>query len=83
MQAADQVQSTIRCKGKVEAGVKFAQNNALKGRTFDSLADQNRFLRDWEAGVADTRIHGTTRQQVGKLFAEVERAALLPLPMMP
>ena len=80
MQAADQVQSTIRCKGKVEAGVKFAQNNALKGRTFDSLADQNRFLLDWETGVADTRIHGTTRQQVGKLFAEVERAALLPLP---
>ena len=30
--------------------------------------------------VADTRIHGTTKQQVGKLFAEVERAALLPLP---
>jgi hypothetical protein len=31
--------------------------------------------------VADTRIHGTTRQQVGKVFAEVERAALLPLPV--
>ena len=26
--------------------------------------------------MADTRIHGTTRQQVGKQFAEVERAAL-------
>jgi hypothetical protein len=30
--------------------------------------------------VADTRIHGTTKQQVGKVFAEVERAALGPLP---
>jgi len=71
---------TPRHKGKIEAGVKFAQNNALKGRTFDNLADQNRFLCDWETGVADTRIHGTTRKQVGKVFVEVERAALLPLP---
>jgi hypothetical protein len=30
--------------------------------------------------VADTRIHGTTRKQVGKVFNEVERAKLLPLP---
>ena len=33
-----------------------------------------------KADVADTRIHGTTRQQVGKVFNEVERAKLLPLP---
>ena len=72
---------TPRHKGKVERGVGYAQNNALKGRTFDSLADQNRFLCDWESSVADTRIHGTTRRQVGKIFAEVERAALLPLPL--
>ncbi|MBU0718793.1 MAG: DDE-type integrase/transposase/recombinase, partial [Planctomycetes bacterium] len=70
-----------RHKGKVEAGVKFVQSNALKGRTFASLADQNRFLLDWEASVADTRIHGTTRKQVGKVFQDVERAALLPLPV--
>jgi transposase len=55
-------------KGKIEAGVKFAQNNALKGRSFESLAAQNLFLSEWESGVADTRIHGTTRQQVGKLL---------------
>jgi transposase len=67
-------------KGKIEAGVKFAQNNALKGRCFESLAAQNLFLAEWESGVADTRIHGTTRQQVGKVFNEVERAHLLPLP---
>ena len=69
-----------RHKGKVERGVGFAQSNALKGRTFDSLAAQNRFLTEWEATVADTRIHGTTRQQVSKRFTEVERPALLPLP---
>ena len=33
--------------------------------------------------MADTRIHGTTRRQVGKHFAEVERAALVPLPLAP
>ena len=67
-------------KGKIEAGVKFAQNNALKGRSFESLSAQNLFLSDWESGVADTRIHGTTRQQVGKVFNAAERPQLLPLP---
>jgi len=71
---------TPRHKGKIESGVKYVQSNALKGRTFESLADQNRFLLEWEANVADTRIHGTTQKQVGKCFEEVERAALLPLP---
>jgi transposase len=69
-----------RHKGKIEAGVKFTQNNALKGRSFASLGEQNLFLADWEKSVADTRIHGTTRQQVGKVFSEVERPKLLPLP---
>ena len=31
--------------------------------------------------MADTRIHGTTKQQVKKVFEEVERAALCPLPL--
>jgi transposase len=70
-----------RHKGKVEAGVKYAQNNALKGRNFESLAAQNQFLSDWERTVADTRIHGTTRQQVGKVFQEIERSRLLALPI--
>ncbi|MBU0637526.1 MAG: hypothetical protein KKB50_01575 [Planctomycetes bacterium] len=52
-----------RHKGKCEAGVKFVQNNGLKGRQFASLADENRHLDHWEATVADTRIHGTTRRQ--------------------
>ena len=69
-----------RHKGKVESAVKYAQNNAVKGRTFESLTAQNAYLADWEKSVADTRIHGTTRRQVGKLFEEVERPALQPLP---
>lgn len=71
---------TPRHKGKVERGIDYVQENALKGRAFPSLQEQNRFLLDWEQTVADTRLHGTTRRQVGAHFAEVERAALQALP---
>jgi transposase len=70
-----------RHKGKVENGVGYVQDNALKGRVFSSLEEQNGFLREWELTVADTRIHGTTRLQVGKHFADAERSSLLPLPL--
>ena len=74
---------TPRHKGKVEKSVDYVQGNGLKARRFTSLEEQNAFLLDWELTVADTRIHGTTRRQVGKHFAEVERKALLPLPSVP
>lgn len=69
-----------RHKGKVEGGIKYVQSNGLKGRTFASLEEQNQHLTQWEAGVADTRIHGTTKQQVSKVFREVEQRCLHPLP---
>ena len=34
--------------------MKYVQSNGLKGRTFASLADQNRFLLEWEQSVVDT-----------------------------
>jgi hypothetical protein len=71
---------TPRHKGKIENGVKYVKNNCLKGLSFTSLAQENQHLLNWENTVADTRIHGTTRQQVIKVFTEVERPALLPLP---
>jgi transposase len=71
---------TPRHKGKIERGVDYVQQNALKGRLFASLDEQNRFLLDWEQNVADTRIHGTTRQQVAARFA-AERPALQQLPL--
>lgn len=67
-------------KGKIESGVNYGQENGLRGRSFESLTAQNLALADWESRVADTRIHGTTRLQVGKVFQDVERAQLLPLP---
>jgi transposase len=70
---------TPRHKGKIERGVDYAQENALKGRVFQNLEEQNRFLANWEERVADHRIHGTTRKQVLAQF-ELERPHLLALP---
>lgn len=67
-------------KGKVESGVKYAKNNALAGHTFASLQEQNNHLLQWEAEVADLRIHGTTKKQVKGQFENIERPALLELP---
>jgi transposase len=72
---------TPRHKGKVERGVDYVQENALRGREFDSLAEQNEHLARWEKNVADTRIHGTTRKQVAALFQAAEKAALRRLPL--
>jgi transposase len=66
-------------KGKVENGVAYVRNNALKGRRFRSLAEENLFLEHWETNIADKRIHGTTRKQVAACFEE-ERPHLQPLP---
>jgi transposase len=65
-------------KGKVERGVAYLRSNALKGRRFGCLAEENLFLEHWESNIADKRIHGTTRKQVGACFAE-ERPHLQPL----
>ena len=70
---------TPQHKGKVERGVGYAKNNALKGRRFASLGEQNAHLRHWEEQVADKRVHGTTRRQVAAVFEE-ERKALGALP---
>ena len=71
---------TPRHKGKIEKGIEYVKNNALKGKCFGSVAEQNNYLLQWETNVADKRIHGTTRKQVGKVFDEIEKPALLSLP---
>jgi transposase len=69
---------TPRHKGKVERGVDYVQENALKGKNFDTLQQQNEYLSQWEQSVADTRIHGTTKKQVREAF-ELERPHLTSL----
>lgn len=69
-------------KGKVESGVKHAQQTPLKGQRFESLEQAQAYLDQWEQRWADTRIHGTTKRQVGAMFAE-EKPYLQPLPLEP
>lgn len=67
-------------KGKVESGIKYVQDNALKGRVFKGLNELNQHLLDWESNIADQRIHGTTRQQVKEYFEKEEKPSLRKLP---
>lgn len=67
-------------KGKTESGVGYTQNNALKGRRFESLEAQNAHLRYWNRTWARTRIHGTTKKQVWTLFTQLEQTTLQALP---
>jgi transposase len=69
-------------KGKVEAGVAHTQKTPLKGLRFETLEEAQAYLDQWEQRWADTRIHGTTKQQVSAMFA-AEQPCLLPLPLEP
>jgi len=70
---------TPQHKGKVENNIAYVRSNALAGRSFTSVADVNQTLFQWEANVADRRIHGTTQRQVAEHF-KTEKPFLLPLP---
>jgi len=67
-------------KGRVEHDVGYTKSNGLAGKRFESLDDANIALRSWNKRWASTRIHGTTRMQVMRMFTETERDALRPLP---
>ena len=68
-------------KGKVESGIHHTQR-ALRGLRFESLADAQAWLDNWDTRWADTRIHGTTKRQVSAMFAD-ERPHLRSLPVEP
>ncbi len=62
--------------GKQERSGGYVKSNALRGRRFDSLEEQNAHLKHWNLTVARLRIHGTTRRQVWTHFLESEKPAL-------
>ena len=68
-------------KGTVENAIGHTQATALKGRRFESIAEQNEYLEHWETKWAAPRIHGSARRQVEAMFQE-ERPHLLPLPLL-
>ena len=67
-------------KGRVEAGVKFAQRSFFAGEQFLDIADAQRQADDWCRGRAGMRVHGTTRRRPAEAFAELEVPLLLPAP---
>ncbi len=72
-----------RTKGKIERGVGYVKHNALAGRSFASFEDLQRHLARWMVGVADERIHGTTKEKPSVRFERDERQALRPLQARP
>ena len=69
-------------KGKVESAVGFAQKR-LRGMRFESLEEAQAYIDRWTERWADTRIHGTTKQQVAALFNSEEKSSLQALPITP
>jgi transposase len=67
-------------KGRVEAGVKFAQRSFFAGEQFADLADAQYRAEGWCRNRAGMRVHGTTRQRPAEVFAQAEAPALLPAP---
>lgn len=65
-------------KGKVESGVKYVKRNFLPGRTFVDLVDFQTQLDEWNATIADCRLHGTTHERPIERFAR-ERGQLVAL----
>lgn len=63
-------------KGIVERDISYTKHNALEGRRFESMEEGNLYLKSWNKRWARTRIHGTTKCQVWKLFCELEAPAL-------
>jgi transposase len=63
-------------QGVQERSGGYVNDNGLKGRSFDNLAEMNEFLRHWNRRVAQQRIHGSTRRQVLTHYLEVEKPAM-------
>jgi transposase len=66
-------------KGTVENAIQHTQNTALKGRRFESIEAQNKWLEHWEENWAALRIHGRKKRQVLEMFRE-EQPHLRSLP---
>jgi transposase len=69
-------------KGRVENAVGYVKKNLLAGLELSDFRLVNPAARQWLDGVANVRIHGSTRRQPVELFA-AEKPQLKPLPSQP
>jgi transposase len=70
-----------KTKGKIERPYRYVRQDFFLGRAFRDMDDLNGQLGEWLAGVANRRLHGTTRRLVDEAFAE-EKPTLQPLPAL-
>ena len=69
-------------KGRVENAVGYVKKNFLAGNELTDFAQINPAARQWLDGVANVRIHGSTRRRPVDLF-QTEKPYLKPLPAQP
>jgi hypothetical protein len=62
--------------------VKYVKHNFLPGRQFVDFVDLTEQLADWNATIADVRVHGTTHEQPIARFV-AEKSALIPTSSQP
>jgi hypothetical protein len=67
----------------VESGVKYVKKNFLPLRSFVSLQDANRQVKEWILSTAGNRVHGSTYEKPLTRFTEIEKFLLKPLPVTP
>ena len=71
-----------KTKGRLERPFRAIREDFFLARSFRDLDDLNAQFRQWLGGVANARIHATTRRVVAERFAE-ERPSLKPPPAGP
>lgn len=71
-----------KTKGKIERPFRYIRQDFFLARTFRNLDDLNAQFDRWRTGVANPRVHATTRRIVNEAFAE-ERPSLTGLPAIP
>ncbi len=70
-------------KGRVEAGVKYVKINLMNGRGIEPFETVKAAGPEWLRTIANQRIHRTTGRRPAELYEEIERGAMLLLPLLP
>lgn len=70
-------------KGKVESAVKYVKHAFFAGREGESIIPVREKLAHWTRTVANTRVHGTTREVPEQVFETREKHCLTALPPRP
>jgi hypothetical protein len=67
-------------KGKIERPFFYLETDFLRGSTFESWEDLLRRGHEWLTGVANRRVHATTKRVPEDMFVAEEKPLLIRLP---